>query len=69
MINKFDMIVEAIKDKYSEDKPMQEVLINYLKEMDNDSMFLSSLQYEGVDNWEGYKYAQERLEEWENESE
>lgn len=69
MINKFDMIVEAIKDKYSEDKPMQEVLINYLKEMDNDSMFLSALQNTGVDNWEGYEYAQELLEEWNDENE
>lgn len=67
MINKFDMIIEAIKEKYNEE--IQKILIKYLEEMDYDSMFLSALQNAGVDNWEGYEYAQEILEEWENESE
>ena len=67
MINKFDMIVEAIKEKY--DNEIQEILIKYLEEMDNDSMFLSALQNTGVDNWEGYEYAQELLEEWNDENE
>ncbi len=67
MINKFDMIVEAIKEKY--DNEIQEILIKYLEEMDNDSIFLSALQNAGVDNWEGYEYAQELLEEWNDENE
>lgn len=67
MINKFDMIVEAIKEKY--DNEIQEILIKHLEEMDNDSMFLSALQNTGVDNWEGYEYAQELLEEWNDENE
>lgn len=32
-------------------------------------MFLSALQNTGVDNWEGYEYAQELLEEWNDENE
>ncbi|MFR3182170.1 MAG: hypothetical protein ACLTPN_00890 [Clostridia bacterium] len=67
MINKFDMIIEAIKEKYNEE--IQKILIKYLEEMDNDSMFLSALQNTGVDNWEGYEYAQELLEEWNDENE
>lgn len=67
MINKFDMIIEAIKEKYNEE--IQKILIKYLEEMDYDSMVLSALQNAGVDNWEGYEYAQEILEEWENENE
>jgi hypothetical protein len=33
------------------------------EELKNDSLFLDCLRSAGVDNWDGYSYAQELLEE------
>lgn len=38
-------------------------LFNYLDNLVEDSNFLNCLRQAGVDNWEGYEYAQELLEE------
>ena len=36
-------------------------------ELIEDQRFLRALEAAGVDNWEGYEIAQDRLEEWDNE--
>ena len=38
-------------------------LFNYLDSLVEDSNFLNCLKQAGVDNWEGYEYAQELYEE------
>ena len=38
-------------------------LFDYLDNLVEDSNFLNCLRQAGVDNWEGYEYAQELLEE------
>lgn len=38
-------------------------LFNYLDNLVEDSNFLNCLRQAGVDNWGGYEYAQELLEE------
>jgi hypothetical protein len=60
MINKFDMIVEAIKEKYS-DKETRDKLIEYL--YDNEC-WICALEAAGVDNWEGYDFAREIYEKY-----
>lgn len=42
-------------------------LFNYLDELEERDIWLSALENAGVDNWEGYEYAQELMEEWDNE--
>ena len=37
-------------------------LINEIKKLSEDSKFLLALRHAGVDNWEGYSYAQDLLE-------
>ena len=37
------------------------------KELLDESRFLHALQAAGVDNWEGYSYAYDLLEEWDSE--
>ncbi len=34
---------------------------DYFQELINDSLFLSILEAHGVDNWDGYGYAQEEF--------
>ena len=41
-----------------------EELEEELEEARNDSRFLSALSAAGVDNWDGYDYAQEIMESW-----
>jgi hypothetical protein len=43
---------------------ISESLYRELLERDN---FLSALEAAGVDNWDGYEYAQEFIEQWNNE--
>ena len=67
----------ASKDNYEdcyyirEELKMEEKMITITeKEYDSlleDSQFLCALQGAGVDNWSGYGYAQEMIEEWDNE--
>ena len=38
-------------------------LFNYLDQLEEDSNFLNCLRQAGVDNWDGYEYAQELLDE------
>ncbi len=38
------------------------------KKLLDDSRLLDALRAAGVDNWDGYDYAQELLEEWEKEN-
>jgi hypothetical protein len=35
------------------------VALDYLKELEDDLMFLDALRAAGVDNWDGYDYAQD----------
>lgn len=42
-------------------------LFNYLDKLEERDLWLSALENAGVDNWEGYEYAQELMEEWDNE--
>lgn len=42
-------------------------LFNYLDELEERDIWLSALENAGVNNWEGYEYAQELMEEWDNE--
>lgn len=67
MINKFDMISEAIRSKYDEN--VSKDLISNLNNLIDRETFLCALEAAGVDNWSGYEYAYEILEEWEKEDE
>lgn len=67
MTNKFDMISEAIRSKYDED--ISKDLISNLNNLIDRETFLCALEVAGVDNWSGYEYAYEILEEWEKEDE
>ena len=40
---------------------------DYFEELLNDSLFLSILEAHGVDNWDGYGYAQEEFHQDEEE--
>lgn len=42
-------------------------LFNYLDELEERERWLCALEAAGVDNWSGYEYAQEVIEEWDNE--
>lgn len=45
------------------DNETKNKLFNYLDQLEEDNNFLNCLKQAGVDNWDGYEYAQELLEE------
>ena len=42
-------------------------LFNYLDKLEERERWLCALEAAGVDNWSGYEYAHEVIEEWDNE--
>ena len=59
MINEFDMIVNAIKEKY--DDETSNILIDYL---DTYECLICAFEEAGIDNWEYYDYAKEIYEKY-----
>lgn len=57
-----EIIINSNYDEETKDK-----IIHYFDSMVEESNFLICLQNAGVDNWEGYEYAQELMEEDEDE--
>lgn len=64
-MDKSAMIRGAILSMQVDNKIKSE-LFNYLDKLEVDSNWLCCLNNAGVDNWEGYEYAQELLEEQED---
>lgn len=61
-MDKSAMIRGAILAMKIDNKDKTE-LFNYLDKLEENSNFLCCLQNAGVDNWDGYEYAQELMEE------
>ena len=58
-MTQLDEIKQLIKDNNSSNPTHRDNLLECLNELITDQRFLSCLQGAGVDNWDGYEYAQE----------
>lgn len=59
-------IQKALKQEYTGEN--LKILLDHLKELEDNDLFLGALRAAGVDNWIGYGDAQEIYEEWRKES-
>ena len=66
MSNYINAIRKALEQEYTGEN--LRILLNRLKELEDNDLFLGALRAAGVDNWSGYGDAQEMYEEWRKEN-
>lgn len=64
LLHHFDMLMShlnAREDSLAEET--RELLVEYIKDADDNQLWIDCLESAGVDNWNGYDYAQEMYHE------